>query len=142
MHDFSSDAFGRDVCLQELSFWSQVDLQTLSSELKACIKDINTKISRDEARGVYNKRLLNARRYLECYRNKAVQELNNHYQDNKLPKALEELTSLKKQLNEQKYKCQKLQSLLVNFHRLLAYRFGVEAIKEIAAEATSLTPSS
>ena len=140
MHDFSSDAFGRDISLQELSFWSQIDLQTLSGELKARIREVNAKISRDESRGVYNKRLLNARRYLECYRNKAVQELNNHYQDNKLPKALEELTSLKKQLNEQKYKCQKLQSLLVNFHRLLAYRFGVEAIKEIAAEAISLTP--
>ena len=142
MHDFSSDAFGRDISLQELSFWSQIDLQTLSGELKARIKEVNAKISRDESRGVYNKRLLNARRYLECYRNKAVQELNNHYQDNKLPKALEELTSLKKQLNEQKYKCQKLQSLLVNFQRLLAYRFGAEAIQEIAAEATSLTPSS
>ena len=142
MHDFGSDAFGRDVSLQELPYWSEIDLQTLSGELKALLKEVNTKIARDNTRGVYNKRLLNARTYLECFRNKAVQELNNHYQDNKLPKAQEELTSLKKQLNEQKYQCQKLQNLLVNFQRLLTYRFGAEAIQEIAAEATSLTPSS
>ena len=142
MHDFSSDAIGRDVSLKELPYWSEIDLQTLSGELKARLKEVNTKIARDNTRGVYNKRLLNVRTYLECFRNKAVEELNNHYQDNKLPKALKELTSLKKQLNEQKYKCQKLQSLLVNFQRLLAYRFGAEAIQEIAAEATSLTPSS
>ena len=85
---------------------------------------------------------MNARTYLECYRNKAVEELNNHYQDGRLPKAQQELTSLKEQLNEQKYKCQRLQNLLVNFQRLLAYRFGEEAIQEIAAEANSLTPSS
>ena len=141
MHDFSSDAIGRDVSLKELPYWSEIDLQTLSGELKARLKEVNTKIARDNTRGVYNKRLLNVRTYLECFRNKAVQELNNHYQDNKLPKAQEELTSLKKQLNEQKYQCQKLQNLLVNFQRLLAYRFGAEAIQEIAAEATSLTPS-
>ena len=141
MHDFPSDAFGRNVSLKELSFWPQIDLQTLSGELKARIKEVNTKIARDEVRGVYNKRLLNARAYLECYRNKAVEELKNHYQDNKLPKAQAELTSLKEQLYEQKNKCQRLQNLLVNFQRLLAYRFGPEAIQEIAAEAHSLTPS-
>ena len=140
MHDFPSNAIGRDVSLKELPYWSEIDLQTLSGELKARLKEVNTKIARDNTRGVYNKRLLNVRTYLECFRNKAVQELNNHYQDNKLPKAQEELTSLKKQLNEQKYQCQKLQNLLVNFQRLLAYRFGAEAIQEIAAEATSLTP--
>ena len=141
MHDFFSDAFGRDVSLQELPYWSEIDLQTLSGELKARLKEVNTKIARDNTRGVYNKRLLNVRTYLECYRNKAVEELSNHYQDNKLPRAQAELTSLKKQLNEQKYKCQELQNLLVNFQRLLAYRFGAEAIQEVAAKAASLTPS-
>jgi hypothetical protein len=51
MHDFPSDAFGRGISLQELSFWSQIDLQTLSGELKARIKEVNAKISRDESRG-------------------------------------------------------------------------------------------
>ena len=141
MHDFPSEAFGRDISLNELSFWSQIDLQTLSGELKARIKEINVKISRDEARGVWNKRLLNARSYLECYRNKVVQELVNHYNDGGLRNAQEKLTILKKQLNDQKYKHQKLQNLLVTFQRLLAYRFGAETIQEIAAEASGLTPS-
>ena len=141
MHDFPSDAFGRDISLKELSFWSQIDLQTLSAELKARIKEINVKITRDEARGVWNKRLLNARSYLECYRNKVVQELVNHYHDGGLRNAQEEVTSLKKQLNDQEYKHQKLQNLLVTFQRLLASRFGAETIQEIAAEAHRLTPS-
>ena len=141
MHDFPSDAFGRDISLNELSFWSQIDLQTLSGELKARIKEVNVKISRDEARGVWNKRLLNARSYLECYRNKVVQELINHYHDGGLRNAQEELTILKKQLAHHKNRSQTLQDFVFNFQRLLAHRFGAETIQEIAAEAHGLTPS-
>ena len=141
MHDFPSDAFGRDISLNELSFWSQIDLQTLSGELKARIKEVNVKISRDEARGVWNKRLLNARSYLECYRNKVVQELINHYHDGGLRNAQEELTILKKQLAHHKNRSQTLQDFVFNFQRLLAHRFGAETIQEIATEAHGLTPS-
>ena len=141
MHDFPSDAFGRDVSLKELSFWSQIDLQTLSGELKARIKEVNTKISRDEARSVYNKRLLNVRSYLECFRNKAVQELNNHYQDKTLVKARQEIFSLKKQLKDTDDEYRHLRIFMHNLQKALVRRFGAEELQEAVADAKGLTPN-
>ena len=140
MHDFSSEAFGRDVKIHELSYWSLIDLQTLSGELKARLKEINLKISRDEERGVYNKRLINARMYLQCYRNKAIEELNNHSQDSQLAKAKQELTGLKRQLKDQEDKYRQLKIFMFNLQRAFVRRFGKEAVETVAAEARGLTP--
>ena len=140
MHDYRSDALGRDVSLNELAYWSVIDLQTLCGELKARIREANTKLSHDHGRGVYNKRLLNARTYMEVFRNKAVQELESQLQDSQLPKAKQEVANLQKQLNQQKYETQRLQNCLHKFQRLLSYRFGPEVVREIASEAIRLTP--
>ena len=88
--------------LQELPFWSQVDLQTLRSELKARLKEINAKIEHHKNRGIFNKRELNARTYLQVFHNKAYEELQNRWEDQRLDKLEKELHAARRQLKEQK----------------------------------------
>ena len=140
MHDFPSDAFGRPVNLQELAFWTQVDLQTLRAELKARIKEVNAKIQRDEARGVWNKRLLNARTYLQTFYSKAHEELENQHQDQKLRKREKDLAAARQQVREQREAHLKTQFRLLKFQHLLCERFGTDVIQELADEAHRLVP--
>ena len=101
MHDFPSEAFGRPVNLQELSFWPQVDLQTLRSELRARLKEINFKIEHHKNRGIFNKRELNARTYLQVFHNKAYEELQNRWEDQRRDKLEKELQTARRQLKEE-----------------------------------------
>ena len=143
MHDFPSDAFGRPITLQELPFWSQVDLQTLRSELKARLKEINAKIDHHKARGIFNKRELNARTYLQIFHNKAHEELQNHGQDQRLDKLEKELHAARRQLKEEKEAHNAanlvLQYRMLKFQTLLGERFGKDVIQEIAEETNRLT---
>ena len=135
MHDFPSDAFGRSITLQELPFWSLVDLETLSGELRARIKEVNAKIERNKGRGIFKKRELNARTYLEIYLNKTKEELASRRDQRTLKKLRKELESSKKQIREQTSAHLKTQFLLLKFQHLLCERFGTEIIQELADEA-------
>ena len=142
MHDFPSDAFGRSITLQELPFWSQIDLQTLKSELKARIKEINLKIDHHRSKGIFNKRELSARTYLQVFLNKATEELSDRQRQNMLDKARDDLAIAKKQVREERDFHLATQFRLLKFQTLLSDRFGKDVIQEIAEEAIRLTPNS
>ena len=143
MHDFPSEAFGRPVNLQELSFWPQVDLQTLRSELRARLKEINFKIEHHKNRGIFNKRELNARTYLQVFHNKAYEELQNRWEDQRRDKLEKELQTARRQLKEERdahsAAHQILQYRMLKFQTLLGERFGKDVIQEIAEETNRLT---
>lgn len=139
MHDFPSDAFGRPISLQELPFWAPIDLQTLRSELKARLKEINTKIEHHKTQGVFNKRQLHARTYLQTFYNKAAEELENYRQDQMLDKTGKELAASRKRLEEERTAHLATKYRVLKFQTLLSERFGTDVIQEIAEEAIRLT---
>ena len=139
MHDFPSEAFGRPVNLQELSFWPQVDLQTLRSELRARLKEINFKIEHHKNRGIFNKRELNARTYLQVFHNKAYEELQNRWEDQRLSRTDKALAVSRQQLEEERAAHLATKYRVLKFQNLLAEQFGTDVVQEIAEEAIRLT---